>query len=232
MAHKSKRYRACEQKVEQGKGYSVDEAVTTLLSCPKAKFDESVDISIVLGVDPRKADQQVRATCSLPHGTGKKVIVCVLTKGEKIQQALAAGADFAGDEEFIAKIQAGWTDFSVLIATPDMMREVGKLGKVLGPRGLMPTPKAGTVTTDVAGAVKEAKAGKFEFKVDKASVVNCSVGKVSFKGENLAENIRAFLSALWRAKPTGAKGVYMRKATLSSTMGPGLEISAGELPSS
>ncbi len=232
MAGRSKRFRTIEAKVDREKSYPVEEAVEVLLGCPKAKFDESVDIAVVLGVDPRKADQQVRATCSLPHGTGKKVSVCVLTKGDKVQQALDAGAEFAGSEELIEKLKGGWTGFSVLIATPDMMREVGKLGKILGPRGLMPSPKAGTVTTDVANAVTEAKAGKFEFKVDKTSVVNSSVGKASFTKEQLTENIQAFLSVLWRAKPTGAKGVYMQKATLSSTMGPGLEIAAGELPSS
>jgi large subunit ribosomal protein L1 len=231
MGRTSKRFREIAQKVDVNKTYSLEEAIDILKSCPPVKFDQTVDIALVLGTDPRKSDQQVRGTVSLPNGTGQTAVVVVLARGEKVQEALAAGADFAGNEELLAKIQGGWTDFSVIVATPDMMRDVGKLGKVLGPRGLMPTPKAGTVTADVATAVKEIKAGKIEFKVDKGSVVNSFIGKMSFSTDKLVENARAMLMAIWRMKPASAKGNYMKSMMISSTMGPGVKVSSREFPS-
>lgn len=224
MSRRSKRCKEIDKNVDVTKVYTLAEALEILKKCPKAKFDESVDISLKLGVDPRKSDQQVRGTVALPNGTGKNLKVVVLAKGEKMKEAEQAGADEVGSNELLDKIKGGWTDFDALIATPDMMREVGKLGKVLGPRGLMPTPKAGTVTTDVAKAVQELKAGKVEFKVDKSSVINNMVGKLSFKLEALLENIDAIVSAIQRAKPASAKGVYVKSMFVSSTMGPGLKI--------
>jgi large subunit ribosomal protein L1 len=224
MAAKSKRFKEILKLTEGKNVYSLEDALDLLLKCPGVKFDESVDVSLQLGVDPKKSDQQVRGTVSLPHGTGKTMVVIVLAKGNKITEAKEAGADYAGAEELVEKIKGGWTDFNAVIATPDMMREVGKLGKVLGPRGLMPTPKAGTVTTDVANAVKEVKAGKIEFKVDKNSVVNTSFGKKSFSKANLLENLQTFLQAVVRAKPSTAKGIYLKNLALSTTMGPGLKI--------
>jgi large subunit ribosomal protein L1 len=224
MAHRSKRFRDIENLVDIEKVYSLNDAIDLLQKCPPVKFDQSVDISVKTGIDTRKSDQQVRSTVSLPNGTGKKTSVVVIAKGEKIKEALDAGADFAGNEELIEKIKGGWTDFDVLISTPDMMREVGKLGKVLGPRGLMPTPKAGTVATDVAKAVTEVKAGKVEFKIDKSGVVNNLVGKISFSKEKLVENINAFLVALSRAKPATAKGQFLKTLVLSTTMGPGIKV--------
>ena len=232
MGRKSKRFREIASKIDLDKEYSVEEAVATLQSCPPVKFDQTVDVALKLGVDPRKADQQVRGTVSLPNGTGQTAVVLVLCKGDKEKEALDAGADYAGSDELITKIRGGWTSFSAVVATPDMMREVGKLGKVLGPRGLMPTPKAGTVTTDVATAVQEIKAGKVEFKTGKDGVINNAIGKVSFDKEKLAENVHAFLQAIARAKPSGAKGNYMQHLYLSSTMGPGLRVSASEIPAS
>ena len=231
MGRKSKRFREIAEKIDLEKEYSIEEAVATLQSCPPVKFDQTIDVALKLGVDPRKADQQVRGTVSLPNGTGQTAVVLVLCKGDKVQEALDAGADHAGSDELITKIQGGWTDFTAVVATPDMMREVGKLGKVLGPRGLMPTPKAGTVTTDVATAVREIKAGKVEFKTGKDGVINNAIGKISFEKGQLAENVQAFLQAILRAKPSGAKGNYMQRLFLSSTMGPGLRISASEIPS-
>ena len=219
------------QKIDVTKAYTLTEAIAILKSCPAVKFDQSVDVALMLGTDPRKSDQQVRGTVSLPNGTGKNAIVVVLAKGDKVQEALAAGADFAGNEELIEKIQGGWTGFSAIVATPDMMREVGKLGKVLGPRGLMPSPKAGTVTNEVGTAVKEIKGGKVEFKVDKSGVISNSVGKLSFGSEKLVENIQAFLMAIWRAKPATAKGNFLRSLVISSTMGLGMKIDSRELPS-
>ena len=230
MGRKSKRFREMAAKLEADKVYSVEDAIATLQGMPSVKFDQSVEIALRLGVDPRKSDQQVRGTVSLPNGTGKTAVVVVLTTGEKVQQALDAGADFAGGDELIQKIKGGWTDFTAVIATPDMMREVGKLGKILGPRNLMPSPKAGTVTADVATAVKEIKAGKVEFKVARDGVINAAGGKLSFSKEAVAENVHTLLQAIWRAKPTSAKGIYMRKLYLSSTMGPGLQIAQTELP--
>jgi len=216
--------READQLVDPAKVYKLEEAVSILQRCPPVKFDQSLNISLKIGVDPKKSDQQVRGTVSLPHGTGQKIVLVVIAKGDKAKEALEAGADFVGADDLLEKIKGGWTDFSALICTPDMMRELGKLGKVLGPRGLMPTPKAGTVTNEVAKAVKEAKAGKIEFKVDKTGVVNSPVGKISFEQENLVENIKALLSAVNRAKPASAKGVFLRSLYLSSTMGPGVKI--------
>ncbi len=224
MAHRSKRMKEIDKIVDRTKVYKLEEAVELLKKCPPTKFDQSLNLALTIGVDPKKSDQQVRGTVSLPHGTGQKVTLVVIAKGDKAKEALEAGADFAGADELVEKIKGGWTDFSALIATPDMMRELGKLGKVLGPRGLMPTPKAGTVTTDVAKAVKEVKAGKIEFKVDKTGNVNNAVGKISFKASSLVENISVLLNAIARAKPASAKGTFLRSLYLSSTMGPGLKI--------
>ncbi len=221
---RSKRYQDIRKKVDVMKSYTLEEALVVLQECPKAKFDESIELSLKIGIDPKKSDQQVRGTVALPRGTGKTIRVAVIAKGDKVQEAKAAGADEVGSEDLVERIKGGWTDFDALITTPDMMREVGKLGKVLGPRGLMPTPKAGTVTTDVGKAVLELKAGKVEFKVDKSAVINNMVGKVSFERHALLENIQAFLGAVQRAKPSTAKGHYLKSMFLSSTMGPGLRI--------
>jgi large subunit ribosomal protein L1 len=210
--------------VQTGKIYRLEEALDLLKECPSVKFDQSVDVSMRVGIDPTKSDQQVRGTVSLPNGTGQKVSLVVIAKGEKAKEAQDAGADYVGSDELLEKIKGGWTDFSALIATPDMMKELGKLGKVLGPRGLMPTPKAGTVTNDVAKAVREVKAGKIEFKADKTAVVNNAVGKLSFEKGNLVENIQAYVQAVARTKPSSSKGVFVRSVYLSSTMGPGLKL--------
>ena len=220
---RSKRIKQRDELVEEDKMYSIDEAVELLQKCPKPKFDETVDFALKLGVDPKKSDEQVRGNVHLPHGTGKKVRVIVFAKDEKAKEALDAGADAAGHEELIQKINGGWLDFDVVVATPDMMREVGKLAKVLGPRGLMPTPKAGTVTQDVKTAVKEVKAGKVEFKVNKMGVIDTGVGKISFTKDQLIENIKALLSSIQKARPASAKQ-YIKSLVLSSTMGPGLKI--------
>ncbi len=229
MTWKSKRSKETDKLVNVDQVYSLADAIETLKKCPKPKFDESVDLSIVLGVDPKKADQQVRGTVSLPNGTGKTIRLLVFAKGEKAKDALDAGADYAGADELIEKVKGGWTDFDAVVTTPDMMREVGKLGKILGPRGLMPTPKAGTVTQDVSKAVKEVKAGKIEFKVDKNSSVNSALGKISFESSKLLENINVFLSAIMRAKPATSKGAYLKSLVLSTTMGPGLKIDANSI---
>lgn len=224
MTKRSKRMKEVDKLVDKKRSYKLEEAIEILTNCPAPKFDQSVNVSLQIGIDPKKSDQQVRGTVSLPHGTGQKVTLVVIAKGDKAKEALDAGADFAGAEEYLEKIKGGWTDFTALIATPDMMRELGKLGKVLGPRGLMPTPKAGTVTTDVAKAVREVKAGKIEFKVDKTGSVNNAVGKLSFKKEKLLDNLNTFLSAISRSKPASSKGVFLRSLYLSTTMGPGLKI--------
>ncbi|PIS01568.1 MAG: 50S ribosomal protein L1 [Chlamydiae bacterium CG10_big_fil_rev_8_21_14_0_10_35_9] len=227
MAKETKRQKEITKCIdEEKKLYTLQEAVEVLKKCPPVKFDQSVEISLKMGVDPKKSDQQVRGTVSLPKGTGKELKVLVFCKGDKVKEALDAGADFAGNEEILQKVTSGWTGFDAVVSTPDMMREVGKLGKVLGPRGLMPSPKAGTVTNDVAKAVSELKAGKVEFKVDKSAVINNLVGKLSFSIEDLLENIKAILSAILRAKPASAKGAYIQSFYLSSTMGPGLKIDA------
>jgi len=230
MARKSKRIREIASKVDTTKMYSLNEAVAILQQCPSVKFDQTVDISIKMGVDPKKTDQQVRGTVSLPNGTGKSQSILVFASGDKVQEALNAGADFAGSDDLFEKVKGGWTGFDVVVATPDMMREVGKLGKVLGPRGLMPTPKAGTVTTDVASAIREIKKGKIEFKLDKHGVCNNGVGKLSFSKEALVENVQALLLALMRAKPASAKGQYIMSIAISSTMGPGIKIDRSEIP--
>jgi large subunit ribosomal protein L1 len=219
-----KRYTATSEKVDGSKSYTLDEAVKILKEGAPAKFDESIDFAARLGIDPKKADQQIRGTVVLPHGTGKSVKVLVLTRGEKEKEAADAGADHVGSAEFVEKIKEGWTDFDVAIATPDLMPEVGKLGKILGPRGLMPNPKSGTVTFDVAKAVKEAKAGKVEYRVDKAGNVHLAIGKVSFPGEHILDNARTVLGEIMRTKPSSAKGQYIKSLTLSSTMGPGIRI--------
>lgn len=229
MGRSSKRNREIAKMVEPLKLYSVDEAIDILKRCPPVKFDQSVELALRMGVDPRKSDQNVRGTVSLPNGTGKKSVVVAIVKGDKVNEALKAGADYAGHEELLEKIQGGWTDFDAIVATPDMMRDVGKLGKVLGPRGLMPTPKAGTVTTDVGKAVQELKAGKIEFKLDKHGVISNAVGKISFATDQLKANIMSLLFAVQRAKPAGAKGNYMQSVYLSSTMGPGLRIDLREV---
>ena len=229
MSKRSKRYRKIEELVDPLKSYPLSEAVDILKRSPQAKFNESVEVALKLGVDPKKSDQQVRSTVFLPHGTGKTLYVIVLAKGDKAKEALEAGADEAGDAELIERIKGGWTGFDALIATPDMMREVGKLGKVLGPRGLMPTPKAGTVTTEVKKAVEDLKKGKIEFKVDKNGVVNNFVGKLSFSHEQVVENIESLLNAISKAKPSAAKGQFFRSLSLSSTMGAGLKIDLNSL---
>lgn len=224
MARLSKRMKKVNAMYELNKSYKLEEAIDILKACPPVKFDQSVNTAIRIGIDPKKSDQQIRGTVSLPHGTGQKLVVIVIAKGDKAKEALEAGADMAGADEVLEKIKGGWTDFSALVATPDMMRELGKLGKVLGPRGLMPTPKAGTVTTDVAKAVKELKAGKIEFKVDKTGNVNNAVGKMSFSAPQLLDNLRVLLQAISRARPASAKGNFLRGLYVSTTMGPGLKI--------
>jgi large subunit ribosomal protein L1 len=225
----SKRFKAVAAKIDTKREYSIEEAVARVKEAATAKFTESVDIAVRLGVDPKKADQAVRGTVSLPHGVGREVRVLVLAKPPRDEEARAAGADHAGLAEYIQKIQGGWADIDVIIATPDVMGDVGRLGKVLGPRGLMPNPKSGTVTLDVAKAVKEVKAGKIEFRVDKAGIVHASVGKASFEPKQLAENIHAFLNTVVRLKPATAKGAYIRSINLSSTMGPGVRIDRNQV---
>lgn len=219
----SKRHQDNKKLISSDQTYQFAQAVETLKQCKPVKFDESIEVSLKTGVDPKKSDQQIRGTVTLPHGTGKTVRVIVIAKDDQAKAALAAGAEEAG-VDLVKKIQDGWTDFDVLISTPEMMREVGKLGKVLGPRGLMPTPKAGTVTSDVAKAVSEVKKGKIEFKADKGGVINLSIGKRSFVSEQLVENVMAVLAAIMRAKPVTAKGQYLKSMYLSSTMGPGLKV--------
>ncbi|MBQ3069847.1 MAG: 50S ribosomal protein L1 [Clostridia bacterium] len=209
--------------------YEVSEALDLAVKTGKAKFDETVEVHVKLGVDGRHADQQVRGAIVLPHGTGKQVRVLVFAKGDKATAATEAGAEFVGDDDMIAKINGGWMDFDVVIASPDMMGVVGRLGKVLGPRGLMPNPKAGTVTPDVAKAVAEAKAGKIEYRLDKTNIIHCPIGKVSFGVEKLQENFEALLSAIVRAKPAAAKGQYIRSCTVASTMGPGVKINPNKI---
>ena len=225
---RSKRTREIATKVDSTKVYKLGEAVEILKLMPSVKFDQSVDVALKMGVDPRRSDQHIRGTVSLPNGTGKTMKILVFARGDKIKEALAAGADYAGHEELLEKVNGGWTDFDAVVATPDMMRDVGKLGKVLGPRGLMPTPKAGTVTTDISKAILELKGGKIEFKLDKHGIINSMVGKLSFASDKLATNIHAFMVAVQRAKPATAKGQYLKSLFLSSTMGPGLKIDLRE----
>jgi large subunit ribosomal protein L1 len=228
MKH-GKKYAASASNVDREKSYSVEDAVRMVKEMAKAKFDETVDLVVRLGVDPRHADQQVRGAVVLPHGTGKTVRVLVFAKGEKEKEALAAGADHAGSDDYVTKVQEGWTDIDVIIATPDMMGTVGKLGRVLGPRGLMPNPKLGTVTLDVSRAVREAKAGKIEYRVDKAGNVHVPVGKASFSADALASNVSSLLNELMRAKPAAAKGRYMISAFVSSTMSPSVKLDTSSL---
>lgn len=225
MPHHGKRFRAAAATLEARQPYGVREALERVQATATAKFDESVDVAVRLGVDPKHADQIVRGTVSLPHGTGKTVRVLVITAGDKAQEATAAGADYVG-VEYVQKIKEGWLDTDVIVATPDVMGQLGPLGKILGPRGLMPNPKAGTVTMDVGRAVKELKAGKIEFRVDKAGIVHAAIGKRSFAVDNLADNLQAFMEAVLRAKPSAAKGTYVRSVTVSSTMGPGVRVDA------
>lgn len=224
MAKISKRVAANKAKVERTKFYPIDEALSLVKECASAKFDESIDVAVQLGIDAKKSDQVVRGSVVLPAGTGKSVRVAVFAQGDKAEQAKAAGAEIVGMEDLAEQIKAGNMDFDVVIASPDTMRVVGTLGQILGPRGLMPNPKVGTVTMDVKGAIEAAKGGQVQFKVEKAGVIHAGVGKASFDAEKLAENVRAFVEAVSRAKPTGAKGTYLKKISLSSTMGPGVSL--------
>jgi large subunit ribosomal protein L1 len=222
MKQHGKKYRAALEKIEVGRKYDLETGVAKVKEIASAKFDETVELTVWLGVDPRKADQLVRGTIVLPHGLGKSKTVLVIAQGEKLKEAEEAGADIVGGEDIVTRIKGGWTDFDAVIATPDMMRLVGALGKVLGPRGLMPNPKTGTVTFDVATAVKETKAGKVEYRVDKTGVIHVGVGKVSFDGDKLRDNARSLLDAIVKAKPSTAKGKYVKKVNLASTMSPGV----------
>lgn len=220
-----KRYAEIAKLVERGKNYTVDEALDLVLKTANAKFDETVELHAKLGVDGRNADQQVRGTVILPAGTGKKIKVLVLAKGDKADEAEKAGADYVGAEEIIAKIQnQGWLDFDVCITTPDMMGAVGRIAKVLGPKGLMPNPKSGTVTTDVTKAIADVKAGKVEYRLDKNNIIHCPIGKVSFGAEKLKENLTTLMSAIIKAKPATSKGTYLKSVTITSTMGPGIRL--------
>jgi large subunit ribosomal protein L1 len=227
MKQHSKRYRAVAKKV-QPKNYTIAEAVGIVKETASAKFSEAVDIAIRLGLDPKKADQALRGTVALPHGIGKEVRVLVIAKSPKDEEARAAGADHVGYKDYLEKIQQGWADVDVIIASPDVMGDLGKLGKILGPRGLMPNPKSGTVTADVAKAVKEVKAGKIEFRVEKAGIVHATIGKANFEKEKLVENINLFLSTIMRLKPATAKGTYVKSIAISTTMGPGVHIDRAE----
>ena len=221
---KGKNYKDSLKLYDKSKAYETAEAIDIALQTAKAKFDETIEISVKLGVDPRHADQQVRGVVVLPNGTGKTVKVLVIAKGVKADEALAAGADIVGAEEIVAKIQGGWFDFDTCVTTPDMMGQVGRLGKLLGPKGLMPTPKSGTVTMDVAKAIKDIKAGKVEYRVDKTAIIHCPIGKKSFGQEKLLENMNVLMDAIIKAKPAAAKGTYLKSVTLASTMGPGVKV--------
>ncbi len=223
MAH-SKRYNSNFEKINRDKEYSLDEAVDLLSNFSHPKFDESVELAINLGVDPKHADQIVRGTVALPNGIGKDIKVLVFARDDLAEEAKNAGADFVGADDMVEKVRGGWTDIDVVVAAPDMMAEVGKLGKILGPRGLMPNPKIGTVTKDIAKAVSEVKAGKIEFRVEKNGLIHNSIGKISFSKEKIVENAKVFIGAILKAKPQAAKGVYMKKITMTSTMGPGIKL--------
>ena len=220
----SKRYNNNFEKINRDKEYSLEEAAELLTSFSPTKFDESIEVAINLGIDPKHADQIVRGTVALPNGIGKDIKVLVFAKDNLAEEAKKAGADFVGSDDMVEKVKGGWTGMDVVVATPDMMAEVGKLGKILGPRGLMPNPKTGTVTMDIAKAVTEVKAGKIEFRVEKNGIIHNSIGKVSFSKGKIVENARVFLEAILKAKPQAAKGIYMRKVTISSTMGPGIKL--------
>ncbi len=229
MAKIGKRLRQAKERIDRDRTYVLGEAITLVKQGAKAKFDETVEMSVGLGVDPRHADQMVRGVVALPHGTGKTVRVAVFAKGDKAEAAREAGADIVGDEDLAAEVQGGKIEFDRCIATPDMMPIVGKLGRILGPRGLMPNPKLGTVTPDVTEAVQAAKGGQVEFRVEKAGIVHAGIGKASFADQALAENARALVDALNRAKPSGAKGIYMKRAALSSSQGPGVKLDVAAL---
>lgn len=228
MPKKGKKYQEALKLIDPEKAYEALEAIELVKKTATAKFDETVEVAVRLGVDPKKADQQIRGAVVLPHGTGKTQRVLVFAKGEKAKEAEAAGADYVGDADLINKINQGWFDFDVVVATPDMMAEVGKLGRVLGPKGLMPNPKTGTVTFDITKAVNEIKAGKVEYRVDKNGNIHVPIGKVSFDQSKLVENLATIINALIKAKPAAAKGVYMRNITISSTMGPGVRVNTGQ----
>lgn len=232
MSKKSKRLKEVEKQYDAEKLYTLKEAVEILKSCPTVKFDQSVEVSLKSGINVKKSDQQVRGTVALPHGIGKEIKVLVFARGDKVKEAEEASADIVGNDDLFEKVKGGWTAFDAVISTPDMMRDVGKLGKILGPRGLMPTPKAGTVTTDISKAVKELKSGKIEFKNDKSGNINNMVGKLSFEEDKIVDNVAAYLSAILKTKPSTAKGTFLQSLVLSSTMGPGLRIdlsSVGEV---
>ncbi|HHY71839.1 MAG TPA: 50S ribosomal protein L1 [Bacillus bacterium] len=229
MAKRGKRYQELTKLVDRMKTYPAQEAIELVKKTATAKFDESVEVAFRLGVDPKKADQQIRGAVVLPYGTGKTQRVLVFAKGEKVKEAEAAGADYVGDAEYIAKIQQGWFEFDVVVATPDMMGEVGKLGRVLGPKGLMPNPKTGTVTFDVTKAVNDIKAGKVEYRVDKAGNIHVPIGKVSFEDEKLVGNLTTIVETIQKAKPAAAKGTYMKNVAITSTMGPGIKVDVAPL---
>jgi large subunit ribosomal protein L1 len=231
MANAGKRIRAARESVDRDKQYDLSDAVKAVKAGAKAKFDETVDIAMNLGVDQKHADQMVRGVCSLPNGSGRFVRVAVFARGPKAEEATAAGADVVGAEDLVEEVQKGNINFDRCIATPDMMALVGRLGKVLGPRGLMPNPRVGTVTMDVTDAVQGAKGGSIEFRVEKAGIIHAGVGKVSFSEEQLAENIKAFVEAVNRAKPSGAKGTYIKRVAIKSTMGPGVKVDHGSIAS-
>ncbi|SUZ56350.1 uncharacterized protein METZ01_LOCUS9204 [marine metagenome] len=223
MQH-GKRYKSSAELVDRMKEYSVEDAVGLLKSAADTKFDETIEIAVNLGVDPRHSDQNIRVTTSLPHGSGKQVSVLALASGSELKAAEEAGADYAGSDEFLAKLESGWDDMDVIVATPDLMPKLGKLGKILGPKGLMPNPKSGTVTKDVAAAVREIKAGRIEIRVDKNGIIHAPIGKKSFEEDQLVQNLRSVLSTIMRAKPASVKGTYLKKITVSSTMGPGIKV--------
>jgi large subunit ribosomal protein L1 len=229
MASEGKRLKAAKAEIDAGRTYALDEAVRQIKQAAKAKFDETIEVALALGVDPRHADQMVRGTVNLPHGTGKTLRVAVFARGDRADEARAAGADIVGAEDLAEQIQGGTIGFDRCIATPDMMPLVGRLGRILGPRGLMPNPKLGTVTTNVREAVEAAKGGQVQFRVEKAGLVHAGVGKASFEEEKLVENVRALVDAVNRARPSGAKGTYLKRAHLSSTMGPGVKLEIGSL---